>query len=133
VLHPGVWTAHLRCALKAFAGSRVVVRTQDRKWLAAMNAWQAIQYGVPWTYLIAGAPSEMWEKVPQAVNLNTWPATLFLGKDGRVRKIHAGFAAPASGKFNAELKTEFTSEIELLLDETPGDRASAEGPAKSGQ
>jgi hypothetical protein len=33
------------------------------------------QYHVPYTYLIAGAPAEMWEKVPQAVNLNTWPAT----------------------------------------------------------
>jgi peroxiredoxin len=91
------------------------------------------KYGVPYTYLIAGAPSEMWEKVPEALNLNTWPATIFVGKDGRVRKIHAGFAAPASGEFNAELKTEFTSEIELLLDENPSDRASAGGAAKSGQ
>jgi thiol-disulfide isomerase/thioredoxin len=31
------------------------------------------QYGVEYTYLIAG-PAEMWEKVPQAVDLNTWPA-----------------------------------------------------------
>ena len=55
------------------------------------------KYGVPYPYLIAGAPTEMWEKVPQAVNLNTWPATFFVGKDGRVKLIHAGFAAPASG------------------------------------
>jgi thiol-disulfide isomerase/thioredoxin len=45
------------------------------------------QYGVEYTYLIAGAPAEMWEKVPQAVNLNTWPATLFVGRDGRVRRV----------------------------------------------
>jgi thiol-disulfide isomerase/thioredoxin len=36
------------------------------------------QYGVQYTYLIAGAPTEMWEKVPQAVNLNTWPALSLL-------------------------------------------------------
>jgi peroxiredoxin len=71
-------------------------------------------YGVPYTYLIAGAPSEMWEKMPQAVNLNTWPATLFIGRDGRVKLIHSGFAAPASGEFNEELKQEFTSTIESL-------------------
>ena len=65
------------------------------------------QYGVEYTYLIAGAPAEMWEKVPQAVNLNTWPATLFVGRDGKVKHIHAGFAAPASGEFNAQLKQEF--------------------------
>ena len=58
------------------------------------------KYGVEYTYLIAGAPAEMWEKVPQAVNLNTWPATIFVGRDGRVKRIHAGFAAPASGEFN---------------------------------
>lgn len=83
------------------------------------------KYNVPYTYVIAGAPAEMWEKVPQAVNLNTWPATLFVGKDGRVRKIHSGFAAPASGVFYTELQTEFTSEIEGLLAESPNQRASA--------
>ena len=83
------------------------------------------KYNVPYTYAIAGAPAEMWEKVPQAVNLNTWPATLFVGKDGRVRKIHTGFAAPASGEFNAQLQAEFTGEIEKLLAENPVERASA--------
>jgi len=57
----------------------------------------------------------MWEKVPQAVNLNTWPATLFIGRDGRVKLIHSGFAAAASGQFNQELQHEFTSTIENLL------------------
>jgi thiol-disulfide isomerase/thioredoxin len=73
------------------------------------------QYKVPYTYLIAGAPADMWDKVPQAVNLNTWPATLFIGRDGRVKATHAGFASPASGVFNAQLKQEFTSTIERLL------------------
>jgi len=74
-------------------------------------------YGVKYTYLLAGAPAEMWEKVPQAVNLNTWPATLFVGKDGRVRLVHSGFASPSSGAFNDQLKQEFTAEIEALLAE----------------
>src|SRR5690606_34328413 len=38
------------------------------------------QYGVEYTYLLAGAPAEMWEKVPQLNQLNTWPATLFVGR-----------------------------------------------------
>jgi peroxiredoxin len=78
------------------------------------------QYGVEYTYLIAGAPAEMWEQVPQAVNLNTWPATFFVGRDGRVKLIHAGFAAPASGAFNQQLKAEFESTIERLLAEPAG-------------
>jgi peroxiredoxin len=77
------------------------------------------QYGVDYTYLIAGAPAEMWEKVPQAVNLNTWPATFFIGRDGRVKNIHAGYAAPASGEFHKQLEAEFTGNIERLLSENP--------------
>jgi len=77
------------------------------------------KYGVEYTYLIAGAPSDMWEKVPQAVNLNTWPATIFVGKDGLVKGIHSGFASPASGEFNRRLQDEFTTKIEQLLAETP--------------
>jgi thiol-disulfide isomerase/thioredoxin len=84
------------------------------------------QYKVPYTYLIAGEPSEMWDKVPQAVNLNTWPATLFIGRDGRVKATHAGFASPASGEFYKQLKEEFTSNIERLLKESPDQRAAAD-------
>jgi thiol-disulfide isomerase/thioredoxin len=84
--------------------------------LARVKAFVA-KYGVEYTYLIAGAPAEMWEKVPQAVNLNTWPATIFVGRDGRVKGIHAGFAAPASGEFNDQLKSEFTATIDRLLAE----------------
>ena len=73
------------------------------------------KYGVPYQYLIAGAPSEMWDKVPQAVNLNTWPATFFVGRDGKVKAVHSGFAAPASGVYHTALKEEFTSTIERLL------------------
>lgn len=83
------------------------------------------KYGVEYPYLIAGAPAEMWEKVPQGVNLNTWPATFFVGRDGLVKKIHAGFAAPASGEFHRQLKEEFTATIEKLLAEgTAADTAA---------
>jgi thiol-disulfide isomerase/thioredoxin len=82
------------------------------------------QYGVKYTYLIAGAPAEMWEKIPQAVNLNTWPATVFVGRDGLVKAIHAGFASPASGEFNRQLQDEFTSRIEQLLADKPSSTAA---------
>jgi hypothetical protein len=88
------------------------------------------QYGVKYTYLIAGAPSQMWEKVPQLVNLNTWPATVFVGRDGTVRAVHSGFASPASGEFNAQLQQEFTTKIEQLLAERPSTTV-AQTPAAS--
>lgn len=75
------------------------------------------KYGVPYPYLIAGTPAEMWDKIPQAVNLNSWPTTFFIGRDGKVKAVHAGFAGPASGPFHTALKAEFTSVIEKLLKE----------------
>jgi thiol-disulfide isomerase/thioredoxin len=73
------------------------------------------KYGVKYTYLQAGAPSEMWEKVPQLNHLDTWPATVFIGRDGKVAAVHSGFASPASAEFHEQLKQEFTARIEKLL------------------
>jgi len=87
------------------------------------------KYGIPYTYLIAGAPSELGEKVPQAVNLNTWPATLFIGRDGRVKMIHSGFAAAATGEFNQQLKTEFDGTIERLLEDKSGSQLASANAA----
>jgi len=81
--------------------------------------WGAAALAVVLCGYLACLGVEMWEMVPQAVNLNTWPATLFVGRDGRVKSIHAGFAAPASGEFNPQLKQEFTGTIERLLAEKP--------------
>ena len=92
---------------------------EQQKSLSRVNAFIK-QYKVPYQYLIAGEPAEMWDKVPQAVNLNTWPATLFIGRDGKVKATHAGFAAPGSGVFNQQLKDEFTSNIERLLNDKSG-------------
>lgn len=73
------------------------------------------KYGVKYTYLNAGAPAEMWEKVPQLNHLDTWPATVFIGRDGKVDAVHSGFASPASGEFHTQLKQDFTARIEKLL------------------
>ncbi|MFT3763813.1 MAG: TlpA disulfide reductase family protein [Pseudoxanthomonas sp.] len=80
------------------------------------------QYGVEYPYLLAGAPEEMWEKVPQLNNLNTWPATVFIGRDGTIRAVHSGFGSPATGDFYRQQDKEFTSRVEqLLAEEAPAD------------
>jgi peroxiredoxin len=75
------------------------------------------QYRVPYPYLIAGAPDEIGAKLPQIVNLETWPATFFIGRDGQVKATHAGFAGPSAGNYYAQLRSEFNSNIERLLAE----------------
>jgi hypothetical protein len=66
----------------------------------------------------------MWDKIPQAVNLNTWPATLFIGRDGRVKGTYSGFAGGASGIYNTELQDQFVSTIDRLLKDASADQTA---------
>src|SRR6185295_5422578 len=75
------------------------------------------RYGIDYTVLIPGEPKELNEKVPQGVNLNAYPTSFYLGRDGRVRGSHAGFPGKATGKFHTEAKEEITALVERLLAE----------------
>jgi len=74
-------------------------------------------YGINYTVLVPGEPREASEKLPQTVNMNSFPTTFFLGRDGRVRAAHAGFPGKASGSFHEEAKREITHTVEQLLGE----------------
>jgi peroxiredoxin len=75
------------------------------------------EYGIDYTVLVGGVPDERDAKLTQTVNLNSWPTTFFLGRDGRVRFVHAGFPGPASGELYREATQEFRSQVEGLLAE----------------
>jgi peroxiredoxin len=75
------------------------------------------RYGIDYTVLLAGDTKELGAKMPQAVNLDSWPTSFFLGRDGRVRAVHAGFAGKATGELHEEMRGEVTSLVERLLAE----------------
>jgi thiol-disulfide isomerase/thioredoxin len=79
-------------------------------------------YGVQHTILLAGVPDQLNEKVPQAVNLNAFPTTFILGRDGRVHGVHAGFPSPASGEFYKKAEREVAADVERLLNARGGTR-----------
>jgi thiol-disulfide isomerase/thioredoxin len=85
------------------------------------------RYGIEYTVLLAGEPSELAQKLPQAVKLNTWPATFFIGRDGLVRSVHAGFAGQATGQEHERLKAEPRATVAELLDEKPARGAARRG------
>ncbi len=87
------------------------------KTLARLRAFIK-QYGIDYTVLVPGEPAQLAEKLPQAENLNSWPTTFFIGRDGRVRGVHAGFAGRASGEFYTQTKREVTNLVESLLAES---------------
>jgi len=75
------------------------------------------RYGIEYTYLIAGEPGQLNEKIPQAENLNAWPTTFFVGRNGLVRSIHTGFTSHASGELDSPLRDDVRNEIAELLSE----------------
>jgi len=76
------------------------------------------RYGIEYTVLIPGEPKDLAERVPQGVNLSSFPTTFFIGRDGRVRAVHAGFPGKASGEFHTQAKEESTATVERLLAES---------------
>ena len=90
--------------------------TEQLKSLSRVRAF-INRYGIEYTYLIAGEPSQLNEKIPQAENLNAWPTTFFAGRNGLVRTIHTGFSSRASGELDSRLKDEVRNEVAQLLSE----------------
>jgi hypothetical protein len=81
--------------------------------LKAFNA----TYGIEHTVLLPGEPDELADKIPQAENLNASPTTFMVGREGRVRSIHAGFPSPGSGEFYTRAERDVTELVERLLAE----------------
>jgi thiol-disulfide isomerase/thioredoxin len=75
--------------------------------------------GLPWPLLLAGLPNAASQNAtqPQLTNFTAYPTTLFLGKDGRIRRTHAGFYGPATGATHSALIDDFAREVEQLLTE----------------
>jgi thiol-disulfide isomerase/thioredoxin len=82
-------------------------------------------YGIPYPVLIAGTTDQLAEKIPQGVNLNCWPTSFFIGRDGLVKETRAGFAGPGNTAGHAALEHDVTALVEkLLADPAPSQAAS---------
>lgn len=75
------------------------------------------QYGIGYPMLVCGEPDQASEKMPQLRNFDAWPTILLLGRDGRVRKVHAGFPSGGSGAVYTQTKQQITADVESLLAE----------------
>lgn len=81
---------------------------------ARLRAFVA-EYKPAFPVLLAGTTDQAQEKLPQTVNLDSWPTTFFVGRDGKVKHTHSGFSAKATGQFNVDVHKEFEQQIETLL------------------
>jgi thiol-disulfide isomerase/thioredoxin len=75
----------------------------------------AKRHGVKYLMLYAGATDETEKKLPQLVNFGAYPTMIFIGRDGLVKRIHAGFEGQATGERFTRLKAEIEELIKELL------------------
>lgn len=77
------------------------------------------KFGIDFPLLLAGIniTSATAATLPQLEGFTAYPTTIFIGRDGLVRKIHAGFMGPATGAQHDHLIREFAALIEELLEE----------------
>jgi len=82
------------------------------------------RYNIQYPMLFAGTTNPtpqsktIAEALPQLINFGAYPTSIYLGRDGRVRSVHAGFASPATGEEHVRLKKELRELTERLLAES---------------
>ena len=77
------------------------------------------KFAIPWLLLRSGinVVEETAATLPQLRGFTAYPTTIFIGRDGRIRQVYAGFRGPASGAQHARQLADFRAIIELLLAE----------------
>jgi peroxiredoxin len=77
-------------------------------------------YGIEYTTLIAGISDkdEAAKKLPMLERVYAFPTTIFVDRNGNVRKIHTGFSGPATGAHYTEFVNEVKATLNQLLSES---------------
>jgi len=77
------------------------------------------KFGIPFPLLLAGIndTEAAGATLPQLKGFTSFPTSIFLGRDGRVRRVHAGFYGPATGAQHERMIREFEAEIDRLLEQ----------------
>ncbi len=79
------------------------------------------RFGIEYDVLLAGLnkTDSVAASLPMLENVMSFPTTIFIDRQGKVRRIHTGFSGPGTGKYYDEFVTEFNQFVNLLLNEKP--------------
>ncbi len=74
---------------------------------------------VPYDFVIAGNKDKKQaaETLPMLNHVISFPTTIFIGKDGAVKRIHTGFTGPGTGIYYDQFIESFNKTIDELLNE----------------
>ncbi len=84
----------------------------------------AERLGVTYDLVIAGTRDResASKSLPMLSGVNAFPTTIFIGRDGLVRKIHTGFTGPGTGTYYEQFVQEFDEYVNELLSENVASR-----------
>jgi thiol-disulfide isomerase/thioredoxin len=79
----------------------------------------ARRHDIGYTLLLAGVSDKQKASatLPDLTRVIAYPTSLFIGRDGKVKKIYSGFAGPGTGGHYGKLRAEIESVIAALLAE----------------
>lgn len=91
--------------------------TGDAKRDRAQLETYAKTHGIEFPLLLAGTSDkgDAADLLPSIDVVKSYPTTVLVGRNGRVHKIHSGFAGPATGTHHEKLVATLEAEIESLL------------------
>ena len=74
---------------------------------------------VPYDFVIAGNKDkvEAGKTLPMLNHILSFPTTIFIGKDGLVKRIHTGFTGPGTGVYYEQFIQSFNETVNTLLAE----------------
>ncbi|HEY0656689.1 MAG TPA: TlpA disulfide reductase family protein [Chryseosolibacter sp.] len=77
------------------------------------------KFKVPYDFVIAGTNNKeaAAKTLPQLNKVVAFPTTIFIGRDGKVKKIHTGFNGPGTGMYYDQFVQHFNETINELLSE----------------
>lgn len=94
-------------------------RKDDFNYASSRVKKMAEKLNVTYDFVIAGTDNkaEASETLPMLNKVVAFPTTIFIGKDGRVKKIHTGFSGPSTGIYYEQFQQQFNETVNELLSE----------------
>ena len=77
------------------------------------------RFGMDYDVLLAGLNSgvEAAKALPMLNQVMSFPTTIYIDKQGKVRKIHTGFSGPGTGEYYQKFTEDFDRFMEMLIEE----------------
>jgi thiol-disulfide isomerase/thioredoxin len=92
-------------------------KQRSKKSLQKFQQRFAVDYPILNTGVTASDTLKTEKTLPQLTAIKSFPSTVFVGKDGLVKKVHGGFFGPATGEAYTKYIQEFEQTIAELLNQ----------------